>query len=258
MDTKHIIIIVLICIVIGLGSYYAYNRYFKKKELPLIDIQQKNDIQLENQINNISNNTINNATINTDINDTNLCPYFDISIDNIHEGRVVIMLFDETVPKTCKNFRFLCSHGMFDKTRPSYQDSCFHRVIKNFMIQGGDFTNGDGTGGISIYGGKFEDENFELKHNQPGLLSMANSGPNTNGSQFFITTQETPWLDNKHVVFGIVLKGFDIIKKIENLETDENDRPMYEVKITACGLIKNDDNIEDDNDEHDNDEHDNE
>jgi cyclophilin family peptidyl-prolyl cis-trans isomerase len=177
-----------------------------------------------------------------DINNPNLNPYFDISINNIPEGRVIIQLFDETVPHTCKNFRFLSSYGLFDKSKPSYQDSSFHRVIKDFMIQGGDFTNGDGTGGISIYGDKFPDENFELKHNQPGLLSMANSGPNTNGSQFFITTKETPWLDDKHVVFGIVLKGFDIIKKIENLETDNNDKPTYDVRITKCGLIESEKN----------------
>ena len=235
---KTIILIILISLVVLLGGFYAYKYYFKKNEMPLIDNQIKDDMCI------LSDNGIEckideneHFENNSDYNDTSLYPYFDISINDIYEGKVIMQLFDDDVPKTCKNFRFLCSQGMFDKTRPSYQDCKFHRIIKDFMIQGGDFTQGDGTGGISIYGGKFEDESFELKHNQPGLLSMANSGPNTNGSQFFITTKETPWLDNKHVVFGIVIKGFDVIRKIENLETDDNDKPLYEVKIMKCGLL---------------------
>lgn len=230
---KTVIIIILISLIVLCGvGFYAYKYYFKKNEMPLIDNQVKDEKSILSDIEHFDNNA--------DFNDTSLYPYFDISIDDIHEGRIIMQLFDDDVPKTCKNFRFLCSRGMFDKTRPSFQDSIFHRVIKDFMIQGGDFTLGNGTGGISIYGGKFEDESFELKHNQPGLLSMANSGPNTNGSQFFITTKETPWLDNKHVVFGIVLKGFDLVKKIENLETDESDKPLYEVKISKCGLLTSD------------------
>jgi cyclophilin family peptidyl-prolyl cis-trans isomerase len=235
MNYRVIIIIALICVILALGSYYAYTHYFKKKDMPLIDMQVKNK---KEDFTNINETDIKeNESNNTNIDDRTLNPYFDISINGIHEGRVIIELFDDIVPLTCKNFRALCSQGLFDKSKPSYQDSIFHRVIKDFMIQGGDFTTGDGTGGFSIYGDKFPDENFELKHNQPGILSMANSGPNTNSSQFFITTKETPWLDNKHVVFGIVLKGFNIIQKIENLETN-NDKPIYEVKIIKSGLLE--------------------
>ena len=166
-----------------------------------------------------------------DFNDTTSTVFFDVFIDNQSIGKIIIQLFDETVPKTCHNFRYLCFKQAFNNTP-------FHRVIKNFMIQSGDFTNHDGTGGYSVYGPNFKDENFELTHNQPGLLSMANSGPNTNGSQFFITTEKTPWLDKKHVVFGIVLKGFDIVKQIEALDTDENDKPLKNVIIQKCGIIE--------------------
>ncbi len=151
-------------------------------------------------------------------------------------------LFDDNVPKTCKNFRTLCTKNILNNgSKPSYVGTKFHRVIPKFMIQGGDITNGDGTGGHSIYGPNFEDENFELKHNQPGLLSMANAGPNTNNSQFFITTEPTPWLDGKHVVFGIVLQGFEIVRKIENIQkNDENDEPIVPCKIIASGIMSKD------------------
>jgi cyclophilin family peptidyl-prolyl cis-trans isomerase len=153
--------------------------------------------------------------------------FMDIGINNKNMGRLIIELFSDIVPKTCDNFRELCNK--------SYKGCPFHRIISDFMIQGGDFTSGNGTGGMSIYGHKFNDENFDIPHDQPYLLSMANSGRNTNGSQFFITTSETPHLDGKHVVFGRVIEGQDIVDELNNVETDGGDRPVDKITILNCG-----------------------
>jgi len=146
----------------------------------------------------------------------------------------------DVTPKTAENFRALCTgeKGEGKMGKPlHYKNSTFHRIIKDFMIQGGDFTSGDGTGGESIYGEKFPDENFIVKHTGEGLLSMANAGPGTNGSQFFITSRDTPHLDDKHVVFGHVVEGMDIIRKMEEMETGANDKPAVDVIIADCGEI---------------------
>ncbi|KAK5454068.1 Peptidyl-prolyl cis-trans isomerase D [Exophiala xenobiotica] len=169
--------------------------------------------------------------------------YFDITIGGRKEGRVVFELYSDVVPKTADNFRALCTgeKGMGKSGKPlSYKGSIFHRVIKSFMIQGGDFTAFNGTGGESIYGEKFPDENFELKHEKPFLLSMANSGPGTNGSQFFVTTVPTPHLDGKHVVFGEVINGKNIIRKIENLPTQSDKPSGGDVVVADCGQLNGD------------------
>jgi len=156
--------------------------------------------------------------------------YFDITIDGAPAGRVIFELYDSVVPKTAKNFRELAT----GQNGFGYQGSTFHRVIPQFMLQGGDFTRHNGTGGKSIYGEKFQDENFNLKHDDVGLLSMANAGPNTNGSQFFVTTVKTPWLDGKHVVFGKVIEGFEIVKLVEKYGS-QSGAPQKKVVIVQSG-----------------------
>lgn len=160
--------------------------------------------------------------------------YFDVKHGDESIGRIVMGLYGEIVPKTVENFYQLT---ISKDPKMGYIQSIFHRVIPNFMIQGGDFTHHSGIGGTSIYGARFPDENFTLKHDKSGRLSMANAGKDTNGSQFFITTVETPWLDGKHVVFGDVIEGMEIVQYIENVKTDRRDKPLKDVKIVATGEL---------------------
>ena len=158
--------------------------------------------------------------------------YLDIKIGSESAGRIVVELESDIVPRTAENFRALCTgeKGM------GYKGCPFHRIVPQFMCQGGDFTNRNGTGGRSIYGNKFDDESFDLKHRGPGTLSMANSGPNTNGSQFFICLDKTDWLNGKHVVFGRVVEGLEVVRKMEECGT-QSGKTSREVVIFDCGEV---------------------
>eukprot|EP00903_Cladosiphon_okamuranus_P008197 g7893.t1 len=165
--------------------------------------------------------------------------FFDIEINGVPAGRVIMGLYGGVVPKTVENFVGLCKGDPSRKRQPfGFKGSSFHRAIPGFMVQGGDFTRGDGRGGVSIFGGKFKDEDMtQLKHVGPGVLSMANSGPDSNGSQFFLTTAPCGWLDGRHVVFGQVLQGMDVVFRIEELGS-RSGKLSGKATITDCGLVK--------------------
>ncbi|KAJ2776022.1 hypothetical protein H4R18_005908 [Coemansia javaensis] len=167
---------------------------------------------------------------------TNPVVFFDITIGGKDAGRIKMELFADVVPKTAENFRQLCTgEHRVDGVPQGYKGSPMHRIIPGFMAQGGDFVKGNGTGRTSIYGDTFADESFAIKHSAPGLLSMANSGPDSNGCQFFLTLAETPWLDDKHVVFGKLTDGLLTLRKIENVPTGPDNRPTIPVLIAECG-----------------------
>ena len=252
MYSKLLIILVGICLLCFLYIWYKktndkFNKLTIKTKKNMNNDEENNTIKLkeaeennqliqknqdeDKSIENFSNLETN---LKEDITEDNRYVYFDIYLKDAYKnekiGKIIIQLFNEEVPKTCNNFYTLLK----DK---KYNGILFHRVIKGFMIQGGDITNNNGTGGYSVYGDKFEDENFNIKHTTAGLLSMANSGPNTNGSQFFITCAPTPHLDNKHVVFGRVIDGLDVINNIENQLTDNNDKPIQDCYIKDSGTL---------------------
>ena len=171
---------------------------------------------------------------------SNSIVFFDICVGESKSERVYFELFNNITPKTCENFRQLCTGEQIRNGKPiGYKNTHFHRIVKDFVVQGGDFIFGNGKGSYSIYGETFPDENFRVNHNKEGILSMANTGPNTNGCQFFITLGKCPWLDGKHVAFGQVLdsNSMNIIKRISKVDVDEQSRPKIPVEIIQCGQM---------------------
>ena len=245
ISSKTLIIIGAVLVVIVLILYYFYKTFMTKKVVENEDVKKIDESIKESDVDKTLEEPIIEGVLEKSQQSDAQVPvdnietfeeamsdiFFDVNIDG-KEKTIIFRLYDEEVPKTCTNFRELARTGKYNKCK-------FHRIIKDFMIQGGDFQNGDGTGGESIYGPTFKDENLTLKHEKPGLLSMANSGPDTNGSQFFITTVATPHLDGKHVVFGEVIKGMEVVKEMEALETDDNDSPKVECIIASAGLVTN-------------------
>ena len=226
MNTLNIIIILFFIVILYLCyEKWRTNKILEKKSLETYkNILEKKYKKKETHFKRSKSTPIKKIQ-KSPIKSTFLC-YFKIK----GMGDIHIQLFDNIVPKTAENFSLLCKNK-------KYNDSIFHRVIKGFMIQGGDYENGNGTGGKSIWNNNFPDENFILKHNEPGLLSMANAGPGTNGSQFFILTQPQKHLDGKHVVFGKVVKGMDIVYRIERTPVNFEDKPIHDIIIDDCGIL---------------------
>ena len=203
-------------------KYLQENNSQKSDNSKKLDNSQKLD-NLDKKSNEIKKNDIQSKNSNI---------YLDLQINDSKIDRIEIELYDNIVPKTANNFRSLCKQKM-------YAGCQFHRIVKNFMIQGGDFTKNNGKGGRSIYGETFEDENFKVKHDKPGIISMANKGPNTNNSQFFMLFKPATHLDNKHVAFGIITKGLDILNKYQLIPTDYNNKPASKCIIKDCGILEN-------------------
>jgi cyclophilin family peptidyl-prolyl cis-trans isomerase len=208
------IIAIIICIII---CFYLYKKYNKKKEL--IENKEKIGKQL-----------IPIPKYDFKIDKTKINPYFEIFINDKYEGKIVFDLIDDIAPKTCMNFRYLCSKNFTNNKKPAYQNTIIKYINKDKYISGGHSIN------YSIFGEHFIDETFELKHNQPGMLAMFNDGPNKNNSKFIITLDKIPEFDNRFVVFGIVSSGYEIIEKINELEVDNNNKPLIKCKIVKSGL----------------------
>lgn len=219
--------------------YKLYRKFHNTKqqkitsndEVEVDDIYLKNDNEIDNDnVEDTIDSAIDSAIDHFVVPKLRSHVYLDISINNLPIGRIIFELYDEIVPKTVKNFKILC------KTK--YKGTRFHRIIKNFIIQGGDFENENGTGGYSIYGKVFEDENFSILHDKQGILSMANKGKDTNGSQFFITTRATPELDGKHVAFGFIKDGYEVLDRLnETFTNKQTDEPIVDCVISECGVI---------------------